>query len=162
MAAIAWFLHNAASASVQQVVFETRLRRVRARDITRRDDTAVPPGLSVAELIEDYLLPRNRRAMAVSDNGRLVGMVTVSDLQRVPSAERGRVSVAEVMGGREGLVTIDADARVQQAVELLAEHEFEQLPVLEDGRLVGMLTRADVMRQLQLREALDVLSLIHI
>ena len=156
MAAIAWFLHNAASASVQQVVFETRLRRVRARDITRRDDTAVPPGLSVAELIEDYLLPRNRRAMAVSDNGRLVGMVTVSDLQRVPSAERGRVSVAEVMGGREGLVTIDADARVQQAVELLAEHEFEQLPVLEDGRLVGMLTRADVMRQLQLREALDV------
>jgi Zn-dependent protease/CBS domain-containing protein len=156
MAAIAWFLHNAASASVQQVVFETRLRRVRARDITRRDDTAVPPGLSVAELIEDYLLPRNRRAMAVSDNGRLVGMVTVSDLQRVPSAERSRVSVAEVMGGREGLVTIDADARVQQAVELLAEHEFEQLPVLEDGRLVGMLTRADVMRQLQLREALDV------
>ncbi|HWH38047.1 MAG TPA: site-2 protease family protein [Candidatus Limnocylindrales bacterium] len=156
MAAIAWFLHNAASASVQQVVFETRLRRVRARDITRRDDTAVPPGLSVAELIEDYLLPRNRRAMAVSDNGRLVGMVTVSDLQRVPSAQRSRVSVAEVMGGREGLVTIDADARVQQAVELLAEHEFEQLPVLEDGRLVGMLTRADVMRQLQLREALDV------
>ena len=156
MAAIAWFLHNAASASVQQVVFETRLRRVRARDITRRDDTAVPPGLSVAELIEDYLLPRNRRAMAVSDNGRLVGMVTVSDLQRVPSAQRSRVSVAEVMGGREGLVTIDADARVQQAVELLAEHEFEQLPVLEGGRLVGLITRADVMRQLQLREALNV------
>jgi Zn-dependent protease/predicted transcriptional regulator len=156
MAAIAWFLHSAASSSVQQVVFETRLRRVRARDITRPDGTAVPPGLSVADLIEDHLLPRNRRAMPVVDNGRLVGMVTVSDLQRVAPGERSQVSVAHVMGGRDGLVTVDADAPVQKAVELLAEHEFEQLPVLEDGRLVGMITRADVMRQLQLREALDV------
>jgi Zn-dependent protease/CBS domain-containing protein len=156
MAAIAWFLHNAASSSVQQVVFETRLRRVRARDICRPDDTSVPPGLSVAELIDDFLLPRNRRAMPVVDNGRLVGIVTVSDLRQVPVAERARVSVAHVMGGREGLVTVDADTPVQRAVELLTEHDFEQLPVLEEGRLVGMLTRADVMRQLQLREALDV------
>jgi CBS domain-containing protein len=116
----------------------------------------VPVGLTVAELIDDWLLPRNRRAMAVADNGRLVGMVTVSDIRQVPVADRGRVTVGQVMGAREGLVTIDADARVQDAVELLAEHEFEQLPVLEDGRLIGMLTRADVMRQLQLREALDI------
>jgi Zn-dependent protease/CBS domain-containing protein len=155
-AAIAWFLHNAASVSVQQVVFETRLRRVRVGDILRRDDTTVPPGLTVGELIEDYLLPRNRRAMAVADNGRLVGMVTVSDLQQVPAAERGRATVAQVMGGRDGLVTIDARAPVQEAVELLAERDFEQLPVIGDGEFIGMLTRADVMRQLQLREALDV------
>ena len=156
MAAIGWFLHNAASTSVAQLVFETRLRRVRAGDVVRRDDASVAPGLTVAELIDDYLLPRNRRAMAVADNGRLVGMVTVSDIQQVPAAERGKVTVAQVMGGRDGLVTIDADARVQDAVERLAEHDFEQLPVLDGGRLVGMLTRADVMRQLQLREALDI------
>jgi Zn-dependent protease/CBS domain-containing protein len=156
MAAIAWFLHNAASSSVQQVVFETRMRRVRARDIARADETAVPPGLSVGELIDEYLLPRNRRAMPVVDNDRLVGIVTVSDLRQVPVAERGRVSVAHVMGGTAGLVTIGANEPVQRAVELLTEHDFEQLPVLEDGRLHGMLTRADVMRQLQLREALDV------
>jgi Zn-dependent protease len=156
MAAIAWFLHNAASSSVQQVVFETRLRRVKARDITRLDDTGVWPGLSIAELIDDYLLPRNRRAMPVVDNGRLVGIVTVSDLRQVPVADRGRATVAQVMGGREGLITVEADTPVQRAVELLTEHDFEQLPVMEDGRLVGMLTRADVMRQLQLREALDV------
>jgi len=156
MAAIAWFLHNAASSSVQQVVFETRLRRVRARDITRPDETGVWPGLSIAELIDDYLLPRNRRAMPVVDNDRLVGVVTVSDLRQVPVAERSRATVAQVMGGRDGLVTVDADTPVQRAVELLTEHDFEQLPVLEEGRLFGMLTRADVMRQLQLREALDV------
>jgi Zn-dependent protease/CBS domain-containing protein len=156
MAAIAWFLHNAAAASVQQVVFETRLRRVRARDISRLDDSGVPPGLTLAELIDDHLLPRNRRAMPVVDNGRLIGIVTVSDLQKVPAPDRGRATVAQVMGGGEGMVTVDADTPVQRAVELLTEHDFEQLPVLDGSRLVGMLTRADVMRQLQLREALDV------
>ena len=84
MAAIAWFLHNAASNSVQQLVFETRLRRVRARDVVAADETTVPPGLSVAELIEQYLLPTNRRALAVTDNGRLVGIVTISDILKVP------------------------------------------------------------------------------
>jgi Zn-dependent protease/CBS domain-containing protein len=156
LAAIAWFLHNAASSSVQQLVFETRLRKVRVRDILRHDDTTVTPEMTVAELVDEYLLPRNRRAMPVARDGRLMGMVTVSDITKVPPADRPRVMVGQVMGGRDKLHTVAADARVQDAVELLAEHDFEQLPVMDDDRFVGMVTRADVMRQLQLREALDV------
>ncbi|HUG48062.1 MAG TPA: site-2 protease family protein [Candidatus Limnocylindria bacterium] len=156
MAAIAWFLHNAASSSVQQVVIETRLSKIRVADILRGDDTTVSPELTVAELIEDHLLPGNRRAMPVAWEGRLVGVVTLSDITKVPPAERARVRVGDVMGGRERLVAMSATARVREAVELLAEHDFEQLPVMDGDRFVGMLTRADVMRQLQLREALDV------
>ncbi len=156
MAAIAWFLHNAASTSVQQVVFETRLSKIRAADIVRGDDSAVSPEITLNELIESYLLPRNRRAMPVAWDGRLVGIVTLSDITKVPPEERGRVRVGDVMGGRDGLVTVNANARVRDAVELLAEKEFEQLPVMDGDRFIGMLTRADVMRQLQLREALDV------
>lgn len=156
LAAIAWFLHNAASNSVQQLVFETRLRRVRVADVVRPVELAVAPELSVAELIDDYLLPSNLRALPVLSEGRLVGIVTVTDIIKVPVADRARVRVADVMGGRAGLHTVPADARVQDAVELLAEHEIEQLPVMDGDRFVGFLTRADVMRQLQLRESLDV------
>jgi Zn-dependent protease/CBS domain-containing protein len=156
IAAIAWFLHNAASSSVQQLVFETRLRKVRAGDIVRRDDETAAPGITVAELVDQYLLPGNRRAVAVTDNGRLVGIVTVTDVQRVPLEERNRVTVAEVMTGGDRLVTVRADQRVQGAVELLAARDLGQVPVVDNGRLVGLLTRADVMRQLQLREALDI------
>ena len=156
LAAIAWFLHNAASNSVQQIVLETRLRRVRARDVVAPDEVTVAPGVSVAELIDQYLLPSNRGSIAVTDNGRLVGVVTIRDILKVPPAERSQVTVAQVMSGQEGLLTIAADARVQDAVELLAEHDLEQLPVMDGSQYVGMLTRADVMRQLQLREALDV------
>jgi CBS domain-containing protein len=115
----------------------------------------VMPGASVAELIDNYLLPYNLRSVPVVD-GRLVGIVTVGDIIGVPPAERARVSVAQVMGGRDLIQAVSADAPVQEAIELLAEHDLDQVAVMDGDRFVGFLTRADVMRQLQLREALDV------
>jgi Zn-dependent protease/CBS domain-containing protein len=156
IAAIAWFLHNAASTSVQQLVFEQRLRRVRVGDIIRRDETVVPPGISVTELVDQYILPAARRAVPVSDNGRIVGIVSISDIANVPPDQRGTTTVAAVMGGQERLHTVKADDRVLDAFEQLGTHDLEQVPVLEDGRYVGVLTRADVARQLQLRETLDI------
>ena len=102
------------------------------------------------------MLPHNLRAVPVIDNTRLVGIVTISDVMRVPLEQRPKVAVAEIMGGRDGIHTIPGESRVLDAIELMAEHDLEQLPVLEGGRLLGLLTRADVMRQLQLREALNV------
>jgi Zn-dependent protease/predicted transcriptional regulator len=156
LAAIAWFLYNAASNSVQQVVFETRLQRVKAGDVVRHDEATVAPEVSVAQLVDEYMLPDNRRAMAVARDGRLVGIVTVSDIMKVPPTERANVTVGQIMGGGANLFTVRADTRVADAIELLAEHDLEQLPVVDGDKFVGMLTRADVMRQLQLREALNV------
>ncbi|MEX2547853.1 MAG: site-2 protease family protein [Chloroflexota bacterium] len=156
IAAIAWFLHNAASTSVQQLVFEQRLRRVKVADVITPDDTTVGPDMTVAELVDRYILPAARRAVPVAQNGRLVGIVTIRDIANVPPEQRGQVLVGQVMSGRDRLHTVRADARVLDAFELLGEHDLEQVPVMDGDRLVGLLTRADVARQLQLREALDV------
>ena len=154
--AIAWFLYSAAAMSVQQVVLESRLKRVKAGDIARQDTTAVAPEISVAELVGKYMLPEQRRAIPVESNGQIVGIVTITDVAKVPVEQRAQVTVGSVMGGRERLHTVRADSPVQDAIELMAEHDLEQVPVMDGNRLVGLLTRADVMRQLQMREALNV------
>jgi Zn-dependent protease/CBS domain-containing protein len=155
-AAIAWFLHQAASASVEQLVFETRMRRVRVRDIVRADPTVIAPDLTVAQLVDQYILPTARRAVPVEENGLLTGIVTVSDIAKVPAEQRTNVRVDEVMGGKEKLFTVQADSPVMQAFSLLSEHDLEQLPVLDGIEYIGLLTRRDVARQLELRQALDV------
>jgi Zn-dependent protease/CBS domain-containing protein len=155
-AAIAWFLHNAASSSIQQLVLETRLRRVKASEIVRPDDTTVPPEMTVSELVDRYILPANRRAVPVAHDGCLVGIVTVSDIANVPPEQRGVVTVGQVMGGRDHLYTVAADSRVLDAFALLGEHDLEQVPVMDGDRVIGLLTRGDVARQLALREALNV------
>lgn len=156
IAAIGWFLQNAASASLQQTIMETRLRDVRVGEVVRRDPTAVGPRTSVAELIEDHLLRRNRRAMPVCEDGRPIGIVTIGDINEVAAEDRGITRVADVMGGRDGLLMVELDDTLSHALERFADGDHEQLPVVQDGRLVGMLTRADLIRQLQLREALDI------
>ncbi|MEO6351038.1 MAG: site-2 protease family protein [Candidatus Limnocylindrales bacterium] len=153
--AIAWFLHNAASTSVQQLVFETRLKRVRAVDILRADDTTVPPEMTVGELIDRYILPANRRAVPVAQDGKLIGIVTISDIANVPPESRGATAVGQVMGGTEKLHTVQADTKVLDAFALLGEHDLEQLPVMDGQGFLGLLTRGDVARQLALREKLD-------
>lgn len=156
IAAIGWFLQNAATASRQQVVMETRLERVRVGDVLRLDPSSVSPDATVAELVEDHLLPRNRRAAPVCDDSRLVGIVTLGDVGKVPPVERATTRVGDVMSGGEKLVTVSPEASLNEAFGKLAEHDFEQVPVVRDGELLGLLTRGDVLRQLQLREALDV------
>ena len=155
-AAIAWFLHNAASSSVEQVVFEQRLRRLRVGEIITRDDAVVSPDITVSDLIDHYILPYARRAVPVEQGGRLVGIVTIRDIASVAPEQRALATVGQVMGGRERLHTARVDDRVLDAFEVMGEHDLEQLPVMDGDRLIGLLTRADVARQLQLRDALDM------
>ena len=155
-AAIGLFLHNAAGSSVQQLALDERLRNVRVGDAFTSDGRTVAPELTVSELIEHHILGNKQRAVLVTENGRLVGVVTVGDVRTVPAARRDHTTVRAVMTGPEGLVTTTPATALRDAAEVLARHEFDQLPVLDDGRPVGTITRADIMREFQVREALDV------
>ncbi len=155
IAAIGWFLYSAASASVEQVRLEQTLRGTRVKTMLRPEPVSVEPTETVSNLIDQYLLPLNRRAMPVTEDGRLVGVVTLGDVRGVPPERRATTRVGEVMGGRDEVATVEPDDSLAEALETLAEGDYEQLPVVDRGRLVGMLTRADVLRQFQLREALE-------
>jgi Zn-dependent protease/CBS domain-containing protein len=156
IAAIGWFLQNAASSSLGQVVLMERLKDVTVADVLRPDTATITRQATVADLIEDYLLPGNRRAVPVEDGGRLVGMVTLGDIKDVPVEARDITQIGTVMGGREGLITVRPSEALADAVGKLTGRDLEQVPVMDGDRFVGILTRADVMRQLQLREMLDV------
>lgn len=155
-AAIGLFLQNAAGSSVQQLALDQRLRSVRVRDAFTPDHDTATPELTISELIEDHILSRKRRAVLVTENGRLVGIVTIGDLQTVPSEARGRTTVREVMTGLDGLVTTSPGTSLREAADVLASNGFDQLPVVEAGRPIGAITRADIMREFQIREALDL------
>ena len=60
------------------------------------------------------------------------------------------------MRGQDRLHPVTVDTRVIDAVELLDDNDLDQLPVLDGDRVAGIITRADVARQLQLREDLDI------
>ncbi|HEY3524316.1 MAG TPA: CBS domain-containing protein, partial [Candidatus Limnocylindrales bacterium] len=113
-------------------------------------------GTSIADLIERYLLPGARRAVPILDGDRVVGLVTLSDVARVPASRREQVQAAEIMTPAARLATASPLTTLQDAIERLGRGDWEQLPVLDGGRYVGLLTRASVMRQLHIREELGL------
>jgi CBS domain-containing protein len=89
------------------------------------------------------------RAVFVCDEGRLVGVVTRKTLVRevvAPGRDPAATPLAEI--AEEPHWTIDADTPVEDAFRFIEEHDAERVPVVEDGRLVGVLSRELLQRRL--------------
>ena len=88
-------------------------------------------------------------AVFVSDDGRLAGVLTRKTLVRevvAPGRDPKATTVGEI--AEEPYYTIDSEMDLEEAFHFLEEHDAERVPVLEDGRLVGILVRELVQRRL--------------
>ena len=96
------------------------------------------------------------RAVLVCEDGRLVGVVTRKTLVRAVVAaglDPGSTRLDAI--AEEPYLVIDADMPLEDAFRLLEDRDLERVPVLEDGRLVGVLSRAVVQRRLAEDETLE-------
>ena len=89
------------------------------------------------------------RAVLVTESGSLVGVVTRKTLVREVVAN-GRDPESTTLGeiAEEPNATVDAGMGLDQAFSFLEEHDYERVPVVEDGQLVGVLSRSGVQRRL--------------
>ncbi|WP_235832806.1 CBS domain-containing protein [Gottfriedia acidiceleris] len=93
---------------------------------------------SVASKMESL----NVGAIPVVENGQVVGMITDRDLALRGISQGGNANASQVMSNN--IVTIDCNASLQEASNLMAQHQIRRLPVVENGNLVGMLSLGDL------------------
>jgi Zn-dependent protease/CBS domain-containing protein len=154
---IGWFLNNAAVASRQQAELETMLRGVRVGSVMTPNPPEVPSHTPLTDFVENYVLARNIRALpVVSEPGkRLEGLVTLQEVRSVPRDEWSTTTVDQVMVPAVQLKKATPDEPLTQAVRDMSEADLNQLPVVQDGRLVGMLTRSNIITYLRVREEVN-------
>jgi len=150
LAFIGWFLNNAAVSSYQQVLLHNVLDGVPVSRLMRRDAPTVPPNESVSDLVHDWLINTDERAFPVVDDGRLVGLICLEDVRRVPKDEWDRTPVRGVMTPRDKLLVVGPDEDAAEAMSKLSTRDVRQIPVVQDDHLVGLLRRRDILRYLQL------------
>jgi Zn-dependent protease/CBS domain-containing protein len=155
LAFIGWFLHNAATASYQQALMDRVLLGVEVRTVMDAAPVGVGPSVPVSEAVEGYMMPRGTRALPVNGpDGSLLGLLTLADVQRVPRGQWDTTPAGSIMIPADGLRTTVPDAGLRDALALMAEHNFNQLPVVANGRVVGMLNRGHVLQWIHMREML--------
>jgi Zn-dependent protease/predicted transcriptional regulator len=158
IAFIGWFLNNAAEATRRSVVARESLRGVRVAALMDPEPPIVDPRLNVQDFVFEYVLRRGQRAALLTEDGRLLGIASISDAKKVPQEEWAATPIGRIMTPAP-LRTIAPKTELSQALGLLVDGELNQLPVVQDSRLVGMLSRADVLRFLQLRDELRIRGL---
>lgn len=154
--AIGWFLNSAAESTRRQVQIQEGFRGVKVASVMTPDPPFVSPAMPVRELVNEYVLRRGLRALPVAQDGRIVGLVTLSDVKHLPEREWDRDSVGAIMT-RPPLKTVGPSESVTKALQMLVGQDVNQLLVIDaDGTLQGILSRGDVMRFLQMRGELGM------
>ena len=149
---------------------------MKAADIMVKDVVTAGPEASVRELATIMLERRISGMPVVDGGGRLLGIVSEGDLIRRPEIDTDRVKLGwlrlllsdearardfvkshgrkarEVM--TQPAISVVADAPLAEVVRLMERHRIKRLPVVEKGKLVGLVTRTDLLRAVVARQAL--------
>ena len=155
LALIGWFLSNAASASYRQTVVTELLCEGRVKDIMATDFRSVPPDLSLQQALHDYIMQYNQRALPVVRGQKLEGLVTMTDIKKKPREQWSSVLVSEVMTKAGELKTVSPEDGLNTVIQLMESGDLNQLPVISDRKLVGLLSRSELIRYIRFQQEID-------
>ena len=147
---IGWFLNNAAVMSYRQLIVRDSLEGVPVSRLMQTRFTRVDPDMPVATLLDEHVMASGQRAFPVEQDGRLVGMVCLRDLNKRGRDAWGATTVREIMTPVDRLTTVSPRDEAFDVLALLGQRDLNQLPVVDNGRLVGMIRREDILKWLSL------------
>ena len=115
----------------------------------------MPPNLTVAELVEEYVYKYHYKMFPVLDDGRLVGCVTTRDIKEIPKEKWGQETVAEMAERCPPEATIAPETDAVKALAIMNQTGLSRLLVAEGDQLVGILTLKDLLAFLSLKVELE-------
>jgi Zn-dependent protease/CBS domain-containing protein len=149
---IGWFLNNAAHSSYQYILQQTALKNVPVTRLMHSHFETVPANLPVDAFVEQYLLHSDQRAFPVVQDEHMMGLVGLDEVKRFPREIWSTSTVQEIMTPMDSVSTITPQADARQALDKLANEDVNQLPVIENGHLLGLIRRQDILKWLVLHQ----------
>jgi Zn-dependent protease/predicted transcriptional regulator len=146
------FLFAAARGSRKQAVLRASLAAIPVRQLMTNNVIALSPDIPLDQAVNQFFLPYGYGGFPVIDDGRLVGEVMVRDVQTVPSALWSSRRVADVMQATVDPLVVSPETSTMQAMEMMVQRGAERLVVVQDGIVLGVLTRASIGQFIELQQ----------
>ncbi|HHP7230385.1 MAG TPA: site-2 protease family protein [Xenococcaceae cyanobacterium] len=141
---IGWFLANAAEMSYQQHLIRTGLEGVRAKEVMLESPETVPPDLSLQTLVDEYFLHRRYQAFPVTQNGHLVGIISLNQVKEIVREQWQKQTIAETMTPINDTVTVRLETPMTEVLQKMQDSKIQRVLVTRDDQLVGIITGGDV------------------
>ena len=118
------------------------------RDIMTKNVVSVNPSMSVEDLVQ-FMFEKKHMGYPVIEGDNLRGIVTFTDIQRVPYLERPVALVSDIM--TKDIISVPSDAQASDVLKLISSKNIGRVIVIDNGKVVGILSRTDLVRILKLR-----------
>ncbi|HEX4498806.1 MAG TPA: site-2 protease family protein [Thermoanaerobaculia bacterium] len=153
---IGLFLRNAASASYQQLLLRRTLEGEPVSRFMHADPVTVPRAISVLELVQSYIYRYHFKMFpVVDDSGRLLGCVTARRVRELPRDEWDRQTVGALAERCSPENTVRADTDALEALTRMSRSGASRLMVVDDDRLLGILSLKDLLHFFSLKMELE-------
>jgi len=145
---IGWFLGHAARTSYQQVLLQEMLRPLTAAEAMSANPETVGPDLPVEGLVHDHFLRKPYSAFPVTEDGVVIGLVTLGQVRNMPKEQWKSKSVHDVMSTLEETVIIGPETPMTTVLERMREADTRRVLVAREWELMGIISATDVTRWL--------------
>lgn len=156
VAFIGFFLLEAAGASRAQVENSERLRGVRARDLLERDCLVVDGHDNLQTFVNESLLRTGKQCFLVENANGVAGIITPHEIKETDRSRWPYTTVSQAMRPLAQLRAVTPGTPITDVMEIMNHEDMDQLPVVRDGRIEGVISRGGVLRLLQTRAAFDM------
>jgi Zn-dependent protease/predicted transcriptional regulator len=148
---IGMFLRGAAQTSYQQVMIRTVLEGETVARLMKKDPVTVPAGISLRELVEEYVYAHHYKLYPVMEGQELVGCISTRQVKEVPREEweRRTVGATSLRCSPQNAIAPDTDA--VQALSVMNKTGNSRLLVVDKGRLVGIISLKDILALLAVK-----------
>jgi Zn-dependent protease/CBS domain-containing protein len=151
---LGWFLSTAAESSVIEYRLRSCLKNIRTADAMSHEWPTVAADTTLDEFVKTQVAISGHRYYFVDEPGNaqsIIGLVTPHEIARIEHDKWSRTLVKDVMVPMSRLCGTSPDTPIFEALETMTKENVEQLPIIDDSKLVGILTRANVIELFQTR-----------
>jgi Zn-dependent protease/CBS domain-containing protein len=151
------FLNQVAKSGYQMTVLQNVVLGMKVKNVMTPDVISVTESVSLNDLVQNYFYRYLFVSFpVVSDGGQLIGMVSVKQVKDVPKDSWYEKKVRDIMIKASEIQVLSPNEEASRALNLLMRNELGRIPVVDGGRLVGIITRRDIMTLLMIKSDLGV------
>ncbi|MBI5699458.1 site-2 protease family protein [Candidatus Saganbacteria bacterium] len=143
------FLNQAAEMSYRSVLIKRFLTGIKVRNLMTKNVIAVPADILLSALVEKYFFKYRFASFPVLSDDTLLGLVTFHDIKEVPKEEWGSRRASEVMLQLKDDLLIHEDEEIAVALQKIAHNQVGRLLVIDDDKLIGIISQRDIMKLLE-------------
>jgi Zn-dependent protease/CBS domain-containing protein len=152
---IGMFLRNAAQMSYQQLLVRKALEGEKVSRFMNTNPVAVQDSITVEKLVEDYIYKHHYKMFPVMSGDKLVGCITTRQVKEIPREAWGRETIREAASQCSPENTISPGTDAIKALATMTQTGVSRMLVVENGRLVGVVTLKDLLDFFSLKVELE-------